>query len=224
MLLINCKNYTSMSDNDTRDFVRGAHEVSRSSGTEIVISPPQHLLKWLTGLGINIMAQHVDTASPGSSTGHITPELLKNSGIYGTIINHSEHRIPPDDIKKTIHTLKKLKMVSVVCTQSVDETIMCARMRPDYVAIEPPELIGTGKSISTQQPTLIRDARSGMNKLDTHTRLLCGAGIVNGRDVSAALRLGSSGVLVASGVVKVDEPLQVLEELADAFVHQSEEK
>lgn len=206
-----------MSDDDTREFVKNTHNISRASGTEIVIAPPQHLLKWLSDLDTKIMAQHVDIAEAGSSTGHIVPTLLKNSGIYGAIINHSEHRVPLNHITKIIDALNRLNMVSVVCTQTVDETITCAKLEPDYVAIEPPELIGTGKSISTQQPALIRDARSSMDKINVQTKLLCGAGIVNGSDVSAALKLGSSGVLVASGVVKADDPLQILEELAHAF-------
>lgn len=206
-----------MSDDGIREFVKGAYSISQASGVEIVISPPQHLLKWLSDLNVNIIAQHVDIAEPGSSTGHIIPDLLKNSGIYGAIINHSEHRVSLNDITKVIDILNKLNMVSVVCTQSIDETITCAKMEPDYVAIEPPELIGTGKSISTQQPALIRDARSGIDKLNVRTKLLCGAGIVNGPDVSAALKLGSSGVLVASGVVKANDPLWVLKELAYAF-------
>lgn len=217
MLLINCKNYTQMSDDAIRAFVKDAQQISQNSNTDIVIAPPQHLLKWLSDMDIKIMAQHVDASSAGSSTGHIIPELLKNSGIYGSIINHSEHRIPFDDISKIVDTLRDINMISVVCTQSVEETISYAKINPDYVAIEPPELIGTGKSISTQQPALIRDAHNGIKQLGVKTKLLCGAGIVTGQDVSMALDLGSIGVLVASGVVKADNPTQVLEELAGAF-------
>jgi triosephosphate isomerase len=41
-------------------------------------------------------------------------------------------------------------------------------------------------------------------------RILCGAGISTGEDVYAALKLGSEGVLVASGVVKAPKPEDVL--------------
>ena len=44
--------------------------------------------------------------------------------------------------------------------------------------------------------------------------VLCGAGIKNKDDVRIAVRLGSLGILVASGVVKAEEPEKVLRELA----------
>jgi len=43
---------------------------------------------------------------------------------------------------------------------------------------------------------------------------LCGAGIVTGEDVAAAVKLGAKGVLVASGIVKAKNWIKVIEELA----------
>jgi triosephosphate isomerase len=43
---------------------------------------------------------------------------------------------------------------------------------------------------------------------------LCGAGITSGDDIAAALKLGTQGVLLASGVVKAKNPLDVLMDLA----------
>ena len=218
MLLVNCKNYTGMSDDAIKGFVDGAGQVARSSGAQIAVAPPQHMLKWLARSDVAILAQHVDSAGAGSTTGYMVPELLKRSGVAGAIINHSEHRIPFDDISDIVPEMRKLEMVSVLCTRTVAETLEYAGLEPDYVAIEPPELIGTGRSISTHQPTLISDACGGLAEMGTRTKLLCGAGIVNGQDVRAARGLGAVGVLVASGVVKAAEPASVLEELAGACV------
>jgi triosephosphate isomerase len=46
---------------------------------------------------------------------------------------------------------------------------------------------------------------------------LCGAGITKGEDVAAALRLGTKGVLVASGIVKAKDPCKVLMEFSEAI-------
>ena len=46
---------------------------------------------------------------------------------------------------------------------------------------------------------------------------LCGAGITKGEDVSAALKLGTKGVLVASGIVKAKDPCKVMMEFAEAI-------
>jgi triosephosphate isomerase len=45
-------------------------------------------------------------------------------------------------------------------------------------------------------------------------RVLCGAGITNGEDVKAALKLGAEGILVASGVVKAEDQYMALLDLA----------
>ena len=51
---------------------------------------------------------------------------------------------------------------------------------PDFIAIEPPELIGSGKAISTEKPELIAKAAIIVNNSKNKTKLLCGAGIVSG--------------------------------------------
>jgi triosephosphate isomerase len=49
--------------------------------------------------------------------------------------------------------------------------------------------------------------------------LLCGAGIVSGEDVAAAIRLGTQGILVASSVVKAQDWRAKLRELGAAMGH-----
>jgi len=43
--------------------------------------------------------------------------------------------------------------------------------------------------------------------------ILCGAGVKTGSDVSKAIDLGTSGVLLASGVTKSDDPSVALNDL-----------
>ena len=59
-------------------------------------------------------------------------------------------------------------------------------MNPTFIAIEPPELIGTGRAISTEKPGLITNAVQAVKSAKNSTKLLCGAGIVSGQDVSKA--------------------------------------
>ena len=47
--------------------------------------------------------------------------------------------------------------------------------------------------------------------------ILCGAGISHGDDVKAALKLGTQGVLVASGIVKAKDPYMIMREFAEAM-------
>ena len=130
------------------------------------------------------------------------PEIVKKSKINGALINHSEHRILPKEITNLVKRLKKLKMISIVCVKNVREAEKYAKLNPTYIAIEPPELIGTGRAISNERPELITKSLHAVKKAKNSTKLLCGAGIVTTDDVKRAMELGSHGILVASGIVK----------------------
>jgi triosephosphate isomerase len=89
-------------------------------------------------------------------------------------------------------------------------------MRPTITSVEPPELIGTGISVSKAKPEIVTDTVKLVHKVDPQMTILCGAGISQAEDVSIALKLGTNGVLVASGIVKAKDPYSVLRAFADA--------
>jgi triosephosphate isomerase len=82
------------------------------------------------------------------------------------------------------------------------------------VAVEPPELIGSGVAVSKAKPEIITDTVSRIRKINKDVMILCGAGITSGDDVREALRLGTQGVILASGVVKAKNQLAAIEDLA----------
>ena len=163
-------------------------------------------------------AQHLDDKKIGSTTGFMIPEIVKKSKINGSLINHSEHRIPEKEIKNLIKRLKHLKLKTVLCVKNVNESKKYAKLNPTFIAIEPPELIGTGRAISTERPQLITKAVDGVKSAKNSTKLLCGAGIVSGKDVARAKELGSKGILVASGIVKAKNWEKIIEEFSRALV------
>ena len=158
MFVINCKNYEEISGDKIITFVKTAEKISKKFKVKVAIAPPQHLIGVVSKSSIPILAQHIDDSKIGSTTGFIVPELLKKSGVKGSLINHSEHRIPGKDIKKLVLKLKELKMISILCVKDVAEARKYAKFNPDYIAIEPPELIGSGKAVSTEKPELITKA------------------------------------------------------------------
>ena len=226
MFVINCKNYMEVSGRDgITGLIGAARRVARRHTLDIAVAPPQHLIGLGAehaakggGGGISIFAQHVDCAGPGGTTGFIVPELLKESGVTGSLINHSEHRIPGRQIRETVTRLDGLGMTSIVCVRSVAEARKYAALEPDYIAIEPPELIGSGRAVSRERPDLIEKAAAAV--LDAgggRTRLLCGAGIVSGEDVARAVQLGSGGILVASGIIKAGDWGRTMAEFAGSM-------
>jgi len=177
-------------------------KISKKYKIQIALAPPHHLLASIKKSKLLVFAQHLDDAKVGSTTGYMIPELVKKSKVSGALINHSEHRISPKEIMNLVKRLKKLKMKTVVCVKNVHEAEKYAKLNPTYIAIEPPELIGTGRAISTERPGLITKSLSAVKKARNSTKLLCGAGIVTAKDVKRAMELGSYGILVASGIVK----------------------
>jgi len=218
MFIINCKNYEEISGDKIKKFIKIAEQVSKKYKVKIAISPPQHLIGLVANSSIPILAQHIDDSKIGSTTGYIIPELLKKSKVKGSLINHSEHRISSKEIEKLVLKLKELKMISIVCVKDVAEVKKYLKINPDFIAIEPPELIGSGKAISTEKPDLIQKAARIVNDSKNKTKLLCGAGIVSGDDVVKSIELGSKGILVASGIIKAKNWNKIISEFAKALV------
>ncbi|MEK0319107.1 MAG: triose-phosphate isomerase, partial [Nitrosopumilus sp.] len=214
----NCKNYEEISGDKIIKFVKTAEKVSKKYKVKIAIAPPQHLVGLVANSSILILSQHIDDSKVGSTTGFVIPELLKKSKVKGSLINHSEHRISSTEIQKLVLKLKELKMISILCVKDVAEVKKYSKLNPDYIAIEPPELIGSGKAVSKEKPELITKAADAVKSAKNNTKLLCGAGIVSGEDVVKAIELGSKGILVASGIIKSKDWDKVITEFAKSMV------
>ena len=217
MFIINFKNYEEIAGAKAFSLAKIVEKVSKKYQIKIAVAPPQHLLTEITRCNIPVFAQHLDIAKIGSTTGFMVPEIVKKSLVSGSLINHSEHRIPGNQISELVSRLKKLGMISVVCVKDISEARKYAKLNPDYIAIEPPELIGTGKAVSKERPEIITRSVIAVKQAKNSTKLLCGAGIVSGEDIAKAIQLGAKGILVASGIVKAKNWTHVVEEFARAI-------
>ena len=218
MFIINCKNYDEISGERIIRLAKISEKISRKYKISIAISPPHHLIPLITKFKITVLTQHLDDKKIGSTTGFMVPEIVKKSKIDGSIINHSEHRISEKEIRNIIQKLKKLKLKTVLCVKNINEVKKYVKLNPTFIAIEPPELIGTGRAISTERPHLITKAVDNVKLAKNSTKLLCGAGIVSGNDVIRAKELGAKGILVASGVVKAKNWEKIIDEFSRALV------
>lgn len=176
-----------------------------------------------------VLAQHADDAGPGSTTGRTVAEAIRAAGADGSLVNHSECRVPPDRQGAAVGRLGREGLLSVVCAATSGEARAAAGLGPDYVAIEPPELIGTGRAVSRERPSLISRAALAVERAEppsppppSPTRLLCGAGIAAAEDVRRAVELGSAGVLVASGIVKARNRAAAIDSFAGALAAAAE--
>ena len=218
LFVINFKNYLEISADKTITLALAAQKASKNLNLEIVIAPPQpSIANVMQNVDIPVFCQHVDDADIGQSTGFFIPELARSYGASGSIINHSEHRLSYVTISNLVQRLKQLDMTSVVCAQTPNEVAELAKLNPDFIAIEPPELIGSGKAVSRESPKIITDSIKSSTQNSKYTKLICGAGIVDQSDVTAALQLGVEGILVASGIIKSTSWYEKILELGSAF-------
>ncbi|UCE96959.1 MAG: triose-phosphate isomerase [Candidatus Bathyarchaeota archaeon] len=217
LILVNLKSYIEGIGKRALELALKAEKVSRKTGVCIGIAPQYtDIAQLVKAVSIPIIAQHIDPVEPGSFTGHILPETIKKVGAVGTLINHSERRLKLADIETTIRRTKELNLVSVVCTNNANVSASAAALKPNFIAIEPPELIGTGIPVSKARPEIVAETVDLVKKCNSEVITLCGAGITEGDDVKAALKLGTKGVLVASSVVKAKEPYKVLLDFAQS--------
>lgn len=162
---------------------------------------------------IPILAQHIDPITPGGHTGSNLIETLIEAGIDGSLLNHSEKRMKLADIDLVLKQLKNNNLLSCICINNIETSIATATFNPDFVAVEPPELIGTGIPVSQAEPEIVEGTVKEVKKINKKIKVLCGAGISTGEDMAAAIDLGAEGVLLASGIIKAENPKKALLDL-----------
>jgi triosephosphate isomerase len=208
-VLVNLKAYPC----EPVDVASGAATVSDSSDATVAIAPQAAHIERVADTGVETWAQHVSPNASGSHTGSTLAEAASEAGATGTLLNHSERRLKLADIDSSLDAAERVGFDTVVCANNPEQIAAVAALGPDAVAVEPPELIGTGTPVSKADPDIVRDAVEAARAVDESVDVYCGAGISTGEDVVAAEELGADGVLLASGVAKADDPGAALEDL-----------
>ncbi|MAF50674.1 MAG: triose-phosphate isomerase [Nanoarchaeota archaeon] len=152
--------------------------------------------------------QHIDYQEKGKNTGFNIVESVKENKGKGVFLNHSEHRLSFDVVKKTVKRCKELKLKTIIFAKDVESGKKFSKLKPNYICIEPPNLVGGKVSVSTAKPELIENS---VKKIKA--KVLVGAGIHSREDVLVAKRLGAYGVALSSAVCKSNNPGKVLREL-----------
>lgn len=214
LILINFKSYREGFGHNAHKIAQSAEIVSQESGISIALAPGYMDIHPISHhYSLPVYAQHIDGISPGAHTGAVLAEAVKEAGATGTLINHSERRLTMADIDAAVSAANNAHLASVVCTNNAATSAAAAALSPSYIAIEPPELIGSGVSVSKTDPGIIERTVEAVKSVNPDVRVLTGAGISTGECVKIAVELGTDGVLLASGVVKADNPQKVLEDL-----------
>ncbi len=198
-----------------------ADQIKRASdATKVAIIPVvqvSDIREIKDSIGLEVWAQKIDPVSFGAHTGAVLAESVKEDGASGVFLNHSEARFESDsDLEKAVLRAKEVGLKTLVFAGSIEDLEKFASFYPDFVAYEPPELIGNKEtSVARAKPEIISQAVSLLKKF--RIPLIVGAGISDVLDVKKSLELGAVGVAVASSVVLADNPFEKLKELAGGF-------
>ncbi len=215
ILIINFKAYGEAAGRRAVEIAKAAEKVAKELGVNIAVAP-NHLELALVAQSVEIpvYAQGADVETPGAYTSHVAVDNIKAAGASGVILNHSEAPLRLNDLAKLVARAKSASLDVVTCAPDPRTSLAAAALGPHAVAVEPPELIGTGRAVSKYKPETVVET---VRLVSTHfpdVAVITGAGIESGEDVEAALRLGTKGVLLASAAVKAKDHYQKIMELA----------
>lgn len=221
IVIVNFKTYPESTGKNAVKLAQLISEVSKRSGVVAAVAPQAVDIAPIAGkVRIPVLAQHIDPIKPGRNTGWISPESAKAAGAVGTLVNHSEHKLPLDQVAQVVARAKEAGLLTVACAADIEESRCIAELAPEMIAVEPPELIGTGIPVSKAKPEVVRNSVRAVKDVNSRIKVLCGAGITSGEDVAKALELGAEGVLIASGVVCAKDQRTAIQDIVNGMAKQ----
>ena len=217
-IVLNVKTYAEATGVKALEIAKLMDKISQETGASMAIAvQATDISLCAKEVSITVFAEHIDPVKPGSHTGWTLPEAVKEARAIGTLINHSEHRLKLADIDVCVTIAKELGLDHIVCTNNVATSKAAATFSPNFIAVEPPELIGGDISVTTADPDIVSSSVEAVKAIDKNVKVLCGAGVKNGKDVAKSIELGADGVLLASGVVKAKDKERVIRDLASGL-------
>ncbi|MHA1990937.1 MAG: triose-phosphate isomerase [Candidatus Hodarchaeales archaeon] len=217
-IFLNCKTYAESSGNKGIELAKIADKLAKEYDFSVIIIPQHPLLsQTVNEVEIPVFSQSVDSRLPGSNTGWIIPQNLSAIGVKGTLINHSEHRDTIANIEQAITLCRENDLYSLVCSNNSKTSLALAACLPDAIAMEPPELIGSGISVATK-PEIVKETMDLVKNNFADVKVIVGAGISNKKDVADSIKLKAEGILLASAFVKAKNPEKILKEMIEAMI------
>lgn len=207
MIVVNFKNYVF-----GKKVLDLAMKIQKYYPKAIVAVPAMYTGYVAFRTKLKVYAQHVDSLTSEKSTGFILPESIRAAGAKGTLLNHSEHKIPMKEIKTTIKRCNKLRLNVIACASNLKESGQLKKLKPYAIAFEDPKLIATGKSITKHRTNDLKKFVSLLKS--TKIIPLCGAGITSKEDYKEALKIGCKGVLVSSAIANSKAPERFLKNIS----------
>jgi triosephosphate isomerase len=218
---------------ETQEFCRALRErLVGLEGVDVAVCPPFVSLGAavlaLSGTEIAVAAQNVHWEEAGAFTGEVSAAMLREVGVYGVIVGHSERRQlfgeTDDTVARRAAAALDEGLFVIACvgelegerergeTEDVLRRQVSVLDRHDHlvVAYEPVWAIGTGK---TATPELAQDAHAFLKTI-LDVPVLYGGSVKPDNAVELMAQLDVDGALVGGASLEVDSFARICEAAA----------
>ena len=173
MLYINFKTYEQGTGERALRLAEMLYRVRLVSGITVVPVVQAVDLYRVSGIEWDwAWCQHADPVEYGANSGWALPEGIKKNGGNGVMLNHAERKINYNSkiknqnskndleevnlLRKAVERCRAVGLSVGICADSLEEVEAVVGLRPDWIAYEPPELIGSKElSVSTPKPDVV---------------------------------------------------------------------
>lgn len=199
---------------DVLKLARHADRMSAKYRIQVIFTPQYVDIPLLARGTRNLLvfAQHMDSLLIGRGIGSVLPEAVKAAGATGVLLNHAEKKLTLEELERTILRADEVGLVSMACADNLEEAVKVARMSPNIIIAESPDLIGVGKRCENDREA-VEKLNAAIWDINPEIRVLHGAGISCGQDVYDIIAAGSQAAGSTSGIIKASDPFAMLEEM-----------
>ncbi len=193
------------------DLARHAAELGERWSVRIIVTPQHVDLPVIASEvpGVLVFAQHMDALRPGRGVGSVLPEAVRAAGAAGVLLNHAERRLTRRELTRTMHRATEVGLATMVCADDAADAAEIARLGPDVIIVESPELIGAGSPADGERASVAR-VDEAIRRVDPEIRILHGAGIGSARDVYDVIAAGAQGTGSSSAIFTAPDPHAML--------------
>lgn len=218
MIFVNFKTYEEGTGQKAVEMVRILESIAHESQVKIIpVVQASDVKEIVASTTLPVWAQKIDPVEFGAHTGAVIPEAVAEDGAFGTFLNHSEAKFANfDELAKASDRAKDVGLKTLIFAANLEELRNVCSLTPNFVAYEPPELIGSATtSVARAQPEIISQAHEIADSAGIP--LIVGAGVHSREDVKKSLELGAVGVAVSSDIMKAEDPKRELLDLVEGF-------
>jgi triosephosphate isomerase len=216
---------------EAREFCRALRSALPGDGPELVVCPPYVSLgvavEALDGSRVGVFAQNVHWAEQGAYTGEVSAPMLREVGVAGTIVGHSERRQYFGETDETVarrtHAALQAGLRVIACVgETLEEresgqTELVLRLQVEsirdavgahaalVVAYEPVWAIGTGHVATVEQ---IQTSHAFIRSL-LDVPILYGGSVKPENAAEVAACADVDGALVGGASLEVDSVLAI---------------